>query len=128
MAFNKQRIFFRSLLWALYIGSLLSAGYWIIADLLKLFEGQAPKFWAIMLFISIIGELIGSGIVGWRAVDKYYPKSTKRFLRRYTLFSLISLMASFGILFTPISTILLFWSIFAAGLTLYTVQKVSARS
>lgn len=116
MPFSQQQLFIKCLLWALVGSALFVAVFLIFTTITNQFHGPdgASKFVDGMLFSSILGNLSGAGLVGWRIVDKYRQNHIKYWARRYISLSVVSIIGAIGLLYTPVTGLLAFWCIVAS--------------
>ena len=115
MKLTNQTIFWKCWLWSVITGGVVASLFWMICNIGNFFRGDAGGtiFVTILLILSIVGSYAGAGVVGWRIAEKYYPRTVDRFVRRYTLYSLISFVLLVGIVYSPVSILALLWSLLA---------------
>jgi hypothetical protein len=111
MPHSDKSIFLKCWLWSVIVGCLIPAVFWIFVDVANLFHNDGSTFLAVLLFLSIVGEYLGAGLVGWRLVEKYLISSEKKFLKSYFRLSLITFVVAIIIVYSPLSPLGLLWSL-----------------
>ncbi len=114
---NRKSVFIKTWLWSLIGGGALAALFWFFTDIVHIFQNlnSLSAFTNIVLAVSIVGNILGAGLVTWRIADKHYHARATEAMKRYWLLSLLSLVVAAVIIFilTPITPIIALWNLVA---------------
>ncbi|MGH7195341.1 MAG: hypothetical protein ACREGA_01020 [Candidatus Saccharimonadales bacterium] len=113
MPFDRKDLFLKSLWWSIIGAVIIAALFWLVSDIFGLFKGASGIFAFAdgLIYASVIGNLLGTGLIAWRISDKYYPDKMPRLLRRYTGLSVLNISVVTGLLFTPLALITSIWTV-----------------
>lgn len=109
---NSKTIFLKAWMWSIIVALVFGVVFWIIGNFGHLFQNASSglQFFEVGLYISIAGGYLGAGLIGWRISEKYYFTKATRFVKRYTIISILSFAISFFLFNTPLAIL---WSLVA---------------
>lgn len=114
---NRKSIFIKSWLWSLIGGAALVAVFWFATDITHVFQrlNSLTVFTNIILSISIVGNVLGAGLVAWRVADKHYHARMGKAMRRYWWLSLLSAALAGLVIWvvTPLTPLIVVWNLVA---------------
>lgn len=116
MPHTRKDIFFKCWLWSVVGGLIVAAIFYTLADLTNAFHHIAHGgtiFIDLLMGLGIVGSYASAGYIGWRIVDKYYHGTVTIFLKRYKIYSAISLLLLVGLIYSPFSPLGFLWSVLA---------------
>ncbi|HUD81497.1 MAG TPA: hypothetical protein VMR08_02650 [Patescibacteria group bacterium] len=115
MKLSRFELFMKFWLWSVIGSAVVVAGFWMVTDFIHVFQNlnSLSEYTDILLGISVLGNVLGAGLVLWRVVDKYYHPSLNKILRRYGLLSVPVIVAAVLILLvnSPLSYLIIVWSL-----------------
>lgn len=125
MHLTNKEIFWKCWLWSIISGIIVAALFWVLSGIGSLFRGEngGNVFLDLLLSLSLFGSYFGAGFVGWRIVDKYYHSTTRRFVKRYILYSFITFVILVGVIYSPLSILALAWSLLAPWCVIMALNK-----
>lgn len=124
---TSRQLFIKSFWWALIVSALFVGIVLVFVSTKSFFRFYAQGGGLIngILYGSVIGTLVGAGLVGWRVTEKYYHARVKYWTRRYLTLSTLSLALAFVLMETYVlSVLLVFWAPLAAA---FVVQAIADR-
>jgi hypothetical protein len=127
MKLSRQSIFFKTWLWSIVGSAVVVAVFWMVTDFIHVLQNlnSLTEYTNVLLGFSVLGNVLGAGLVLWRVVDKYYHRQLTKSLVRYGVRSLPVIIAAVVILFinSPFSYLIIIWSFFAAYVALSSLPK-----
>ncbi|MGD0283983.1 MAG: hypothetical protein ABSB12_00060 [Candidatus Saccharimonadales bacterium] len=108
-------------------GILFATLFWVFSGIGNSFHLDigGSIFLYLLFGISVVGTYFGAGIVGWRLTDRYYHPSVKYFIKRYELYSALSLAILAVVIYSPIPFLAFLWCILAPFCVLMALPKSS---
>jgi hypothetical protein len=116
MHLTKSDIFWKSWLWSVICGLLVASVFYFITDIINNtfhFSYGGVAFVDLLIILAIGGSYFGAGYVGARIAHKYHYDVEKRFVRRYTWYSLITFVLLVAVTYSPLSFLGILWSLIA---------------
>lgn len=116
MHLTKSDIFKKSWLWSVICGLVVASLFYFITGLINdLFHWSygGIAFVDLLITVAIAGSYFGAGYVGARIAHKYHYDVEKRFIRRYTWYSVATFVLLVIVAYSPLSFLGILWSLIA---------------
>jgi hypothetical protein len=114
---NRKNIFLKSWLWSLIGAGGLVAVFWFLTDIIHIFQrlNNLTIFTNIILGISVVGSILGTGLVTWRIADKYFHNRLAKIMKSYYWLSLLSFIVALVVIFllSPLTPLIVIWNLVA---------------
>lgn len=129
MKLSRQTIFLKSWLWSVVGSAVIVALFWLVTDFVHVLQNlnSLSEYTDVMLGFSVLGNVLGAGLVLWRVVDKYHHRELKASLARYVLFSVPVIIVAIVILFinSPLAYLIIVWSLVSAYAALRSLPRTT---
>ncbi|HSD56023.1 MAG TPA: hypothetical protein VLA92_02620 [Candidatus Saccharimonadales bacterium] len=116
MHLTKSDIFWKSWLWSVICGLVVASVFYFVTGLInKMFRFSygGVAFVDLLIILAIAGSYFGAGYVGSRIAHKYHYDVEKRFVRRYTWYSIVTFLLLVAVTYSPLSFLGILWSLVA---------------
>ena len=127
MKLSRRSIFFKTWLWSIVGSAVVVATFWLITDFIHVLQNlnSLTEYTDILLGFSVLGNVLGAGLVLWRVVDKYFHRQLISCLVRYSLLSIPVILVAVVILYfnSPFAYLIIIWSLASAYVALRSVPK-----
>jgi hypothetical protein len=114
---SNKTIFLKSWLWSLIGAAAIVFLFWLISDFIHVPKklNSLTGFTDTILCLSVLGNIIGSGLVVWRIAEKYHTPIAKNIIRKYFWLSLWSFILATILIITgtPLTTLIVVWNLIA---------------